>query len=135
MAAKQTRITLPTKATKNKYGNRAVSYQGIEFDSMKEANRYAALLMLQRAGEISELRTQVPFELIPAQYEPDTVGPRGGIRKGRCVEKSVVYKADFVYLNKRGETVVEDTKGFRTADYIIKRKLMLFVHKIKIQEI
>lgn len=102
---------------------------------MKEANRYAALLMLQRAGEISELRTQVPFELIPAQYEPDTVGPRGGIRKGRCIEKSVVYKADFVYLNKLGETVVEDTKGFRTADYIIKRKLMLFIHNIKIQEI
>jgi hypothetical protein len=82
------------RATQNKYGNRKVTYLGIEFDSMKEANRYAALLMLQRAGEISELKTQVSFELVPAQFEPDTVGPRGGIRRGACIEKAVSYVAD-----------------------------------------
>lgn len=135
MAVKRTRFSSPMRATQNKYGNRKVTYLGIEFDSMKEANRYAALLMLQRAGEISELKTQVPFELVPAQFEPDTVGPRGGIRRGACIEKAVSYVADFVYKDKQGQTVVEDTKGFRTADYIIKRKLMLYVHKIKILEI
>lgn len=135
MAVKRTRFSSPMRATQNKYGNRKVTYLGLEFDSMKEVNRYAALLMLQRAGEISELKTQVPFELVPAQFEPDTVGPRGGIRRGACIEKAVSYVADFVYKDRQGQTVVEDTKGFRTADYIIKRKLMLYVHKIKISEI
>lgn len=135
MAVKRTRFSLPTRATQSKYGNRRVTYLGIEFDSMKEANRYAELLMLQKAGEISELNMQVPFELVPPQFAPDIIGPRGGIRHGECIEKAVVYRADFVYKNKAGETVVEDTKGFRTADYIIKRKLMLYVHKIRIHEI
>ena len=135
MAVKRTRFSSPMRATQSKYGNRKVTYQGIEFDSVKEANRYTELLMLQRAREISELKTQVPFELVPAQFEPDTVGPRGGIRRGACIEKAVSYVADFVYKDRQGQTVVEDTKGFRTADYIIKRKLMLYVHKIKISEI
>ena len=124
MAKKQTRISSRIPATKSKYGNTKVTYLGYKFDSMKEANRYAYLLMLQKAGEISELRTQVPFELVPAQFEPDTVGPRGGIRRGKCLEKAVIYVADFVYNDKLGQTVVEDTKSdaTKTKDYIIKRK-------------
>ena len=61
--------------------------------------------------------------MIPAQYID-----------GKCVERSVKYKADFFYT-KDGELVVEDTKGFRTPDYIIKRKLMLYVHHIRIKEV
>ena len=91
-------------------------------DSRKEAQRKWELELAQRAGLIQELRFQVPFELIPKQMVD-----------GKCVERSVKYIADFVYI-KDGQLVVEDCKGFRTPEYIIKRKLMLYVHGIRIYE-
>lgn len=110
----------------SKYGNRkTMTMDGVLHDSQKEANRWAELKLLERVGLIKDLRRQVEYELIPAQYID-----------GKCVERAVKYKADFVYhsvdLNKM---VVEDTKGMRTKDYIIKRKLMLWVHRIRIKEI
>ena len=117
-----------------KYGNKKIEVDGIIFDSKKEANRYKELQLLERAGEIQDLQMQVKFELIPTQREPDSVGARGGIHKGKVLEHSCNYIADFVYKHN-GEVIVEDTKGFRTTDYVIKRKLMLYVHKIKIKEV
>jgi hypothetical protein len=101
---------------------------------MKEARRFRELSLLQRAGEISDLEIQKEYMLIPAQREPDTLGKRGAICKGKVIEQAVKYKADFVY-KENGETVVEDTKGVKTKDYIIKRKLMLYIHGIRIREI
>lgn len=123
----------------HKYGNRKVSVDGIDFDSIREARRYKELKLLLLAGDITCLRMQVPFELVPAQYEETgkvyTRGPRKGQPKqGRCIEKSVVYIADFVYWQD-GKRIVEDTKGMKTKDYIIKRKLMLHVHGIRIREV
>lgn len=120
---------------KSKYNAERVEVRGEQFDSSIEGRRYAALLLMERSGEICELRRQVPYELIPAQREPDTVGPRGGVRHGKCIERAVFYYADFTYRTKDGALVVEDTKGVRTADYVIKRKLMLHVHGIRIKEI
>lgn len=117
-----------------KYSNRKTIVNGEVFDSKKEAQRYVELLLLERAGAISYLQRQVKFLLIPTQRETDTRGPRGGIRKGRTLEKECAYIADFVYY-ENGRMVVEDTKGFRTKEYIIKRKLMLHVHGIQIREI
>lgn len=117
-----------------KYRNRKVTYDGINFDSRKEARRYAELKQLEAAGEISGLELQKVYVLIPTQREPDVIGKRGGIKKGKVIEKAVTYKADFVYM-KNGEQIVEDTKGFRTTEYIIKRKLMLYVHGIRITEL
>lgn len=117
-----------------KYHNKKTTVNGEVFDSKKEAKRCGELLLLQKAGAISDLERQVKFVLIPAQREADTVGPRGGIKKGNLLEKECAYIADFVYW-EGGKMVVEDTKGFRTADYIIKRKLMLHVFGIKIKEI
>lgn len=117
----------------NKYRNKKVVRNGITYDSKKEADRHAVLKLLERAGKIRCLERQVKFVLIPAQYEPDTVGKRGGIKKGKLLERECSYVADFVY-EENGKKVVEDTKGFRTADYKIKRKLMLYVHGIKIKE-
>ena len=124
---------------KSKYHSIATCIDGIEFDSRKEARRYQELKLLEKAGRISNLEMQVPFELVPAQYEECnevyTRGPRKGERKrGACIEKAVIYRADFVYIED-GKIVAEDTKGFKTKDYIIKRKLMLWVHKIRIKEI
>lgn len=106
-----------------KYGNRKVERDGIEFDSIKECQRYCELKLMQRAGVISDLQLQVPFELIPAQRID-----------GKVVERAVTYVADFVY-KQNGQTVVEDTKGYRTSEYIMKRKMMLFFHGIRIVEV
>ena len=106
-----------------KYGNKKVIRDGMEFDSVKECQRYCELKLLQRAGVISDLRMQESFELIPSQKVD-----------GKVVERAVNYVADFVY-QQDGVQVVEDTKGFRTKDYILKRKLMLWVHGIRIREV
>lgn len=108
---------------RSKYGNRQMTRNGETFDSAKEARRYGELVLLERAGQISDLKRQVRFELIPTQYE-----------NGKCAERAVHYVADFVYKENYKE-IVEDAKGFRTKDYIIKRKLMLYVHGIRIKEV
>lgn len=108
-----------------KYNNKKVTVSGQVFDSKKEANRYKELLLLEKAGAIKDLRMQVKFTLIPAQRYEAT---------GKVVERECSYKADFVY-EEDGKTVVEDVKGFRTKEYIIKRKLMLWRYGIRIREV
>ncbi len=121
---------------KNKYHARKVTLDGITVDSKKEALRYMELTAMLEDGEITDLQRQVKYILIPAQREPDRVGKRGGKIKGKTLERECSYLADFVYKDTAtGETVVEDTKGMKTADYLIKRKLMLWVHQIKIKEV
>lgn len=126
---------------RNKYRNRKVEMNGIVYDSAKEANRHQELLLLEKAGEISDLRCQVEYELIPEQREFTNEiyqkGPKKGcFKKGKLLEQKCSYIADFVYFDReKQQIVVEDTKGFKTKDYIIKRKLMLFRHGIRIQEI
>lgn len=121
---------------KSKYGAKKIEIDGIIFDSKKEGRRYQELKMLQKAGEISNLQRQVKYILIPAQREPDTEGPRGGKIKGKLLERECSYIADFVYKDVyTGEWVIEDTKGFRTPEYKIKRKMMLYFHNIRIKEV
>lgn len=103
----------------NKYGAKKVKApDGQVFDSTKEFQRYGVLRLLERAGKISNLRRQVSFELIPKQEG----------------ERACTYIADFAYTDEKGDLIVEDSKGFRTDAYKIKRKLMLWVHGIKIKE-
>ena len=121
---------------RKKYHNQKAVVGEILFDSKKEARRHAQLQLLLVAGAIRDLQRQVKFVLIPAQREADVIGKRGGRKQGKLIERECAYIADFVYTDaETGETVVEDTKGFRTKDYIIKRKLMLYVHGIRIHEI
>lgn len=109
-----------------KYGNRKVELDGETFDSMKEANRWAELTLMQRAGEIYELKRQVPFVVIPIQKGED----------GKVLEREVRYIADFTYRRMTDHRlVVEDTKGMKTREYIIKRKLMLYRHGLRISEV
>lgn len=105
--------------TVNKYRNEKTD----GYDSRREAKRAADLRMLQAGGYISELREQVPFLLIPAQYID-----------GKCVERACTYTADFVY-KQDGATVVEDAKGYPNDRWPIKRKLMLFVHGVRVVEV
>ena len=118
----------------SKYYSKKIKANGVVFDSKKEYRRYCELKLLEKGGVITDLQRQVKFVLIPAQREPDTIGKRGGIIKGKLIEKECSYYADFVYY-ENGNKIVEDTKGIRTADYIIKRKLLLYVHGIRIREI
>lgn len=136
---------------RNKYHSRKVVADGMTFDSRKEYMRWCELSLLAKAGKITNLQRQVKFVLFPAQYEPDTIGKRGRVKRGKLIERECSYVADFVYSvpihtsyeNEEGhivfadglETVVEDTKGFKTKDYIIKRKAMLHIHGIRIKEI
>lgn len=129
----------------NKYKNTKVKLNGEEFDSVKEFNRYCFLQGELKKGAISDLRRQVKFPLVPAQFaKTDEVyqqGPRKGQQKrGKCLERAVDYIADFTYRRKKEdgteEIVIEDVKGgIRTDDYIIKRKLMLWIHGIQITEV
>lgn len=109
----------------SKYKNKKTVVDGYTFDSKKEARRYVELAQMWANDEIDELRLQVPFELIPKQE-----------REGKMIERACVYRADFVYLdNASGEVVVEDVKGKRTPEYIIKRKLMLYRYNIRVREL
>lgn len=115
IAAAEVAAPLPSK-----YGNEKTD----GYDSKREAARGAELEVLERAGQISGLRRQVRYELIPRQCSP----------AGRVLERACTYKADFVYVNDEGETVVEDVKGYANDTYPIKRKLMLHVHGVRVRE-
>ena len=127
----------------SKYNNvKTITSDGEAFDSIKEANRWCELLFLQRAGEITELRRQIPYELVPDQYECYPRRSKTGrpLKDGKkLVERKIVYVADFVYTDKKGETIVEDVKGCKQGAgyevFVIKRKLMRAVHGIKVIEI
>lgn len=121
----------------NKYKARKITVGGQTFDSRKEYRRYCQLKMLEAAKEIDDLRRQVIYQLIPKQYDTYPRYSKNGRRLSdgrRCIERACVYVADFVYT-ENGQTVVEDVKGMKTKDYIIKRKLMLYVYNIRIKEV
>lgn len=109
----------------SKYHSRKLETPDGTFDSRREYERWCELKLLERAGKITGLRRQVKFELVPTQRAPG--------KKGKVIEFPVNYIADFVY-DENGQTVVEDSKGFRTDEYKIKRKLMLWVHGIRVKE-
>ena len=124
---------------RNKYGNKKIITQDGTFDSRKEYFRFKELSLLEKAGAIQNLKRQVKYILIPAQREQSTEVYQRGEKKGQpkpgtVIEKECAYIADFVY-EENGKKVVEDTKGFKTKDYIIKRKLMLHIHGIRIKEV
>lgn len=108
---------------KNKYHAKKCEWDGEVFDSKKEMQRYKELKLLEKAGEITNLRRQVKYVLIPSQRID-----------GKLAERECSYKADIVY-EENGETVVEDVKGVKTEGYIIKRKMMLLFHGIRIKEV
>ena len=108
----------------NKYYSKKIVHDNEKFDSKKEFNRFKDLQLVERGGVISGLKRQVKFELIPSQKN----------EFGKVIERPVSYVADFVYY-KNGRKIVEDVKGYKTPEYIIKRKLMLYMHGIRIYEI
>lgn len=114
----------------SKFRNVKTEIDGIRFDSRKEAKRWQELKLLESAGDIICLERQVKYPLLPAQERNDGTKERG-----------VDYVADFRYTEMKmigslstGKQVLEDAKGMRTPDYILKRKLLLWVHGISLKE-
>lgn len=105
----------PPIAKPSKYRNKPTN----GYASIKESKRAAELKMLEQRGAIKDLREQVSYLLIPKQDG----------------ERACHYRADFVYMDACGHLTVEDVKGMRTSVYNLKRKLMLFVHGIRIVEV
>lgn len=112
------------KPRAQKYGNQKTVDRGITFDSKAEHRRWIYLTHLEKAREISKLARQVPFQLIPELKKPS-----GG------KERATIYIADFTYTDHAGRLVVEDVKGAVTPEFRLKRKLMLHVHGIEVQEV
>ena len=108
---------------RSKYRAKKTTIDGMKFDSMKEAERYTQLRCLEKQSEIHNLQRQVKFVLVPTQRD----------EHGKVIEREKSYYADFVYLTN-GKLIVEDTKGFRTAEYKLKRALMLYIYGIRIYE-
>lgn len=112
---------------RSKYRNKKVKIDGIWFDSMIEASRYSQLRLLEKAKEISDLIVHPIFELQPSFV--DFSGKK---------QKAIRYEADFQYKDKaeNWNIVVEDVKGMKTKDYLIKKKLFLFKYKtLKFKEV
>jgi hypothetical protein len=119
-----------------KYGSKKVTFDGLEFDSKKEMYRYIRLKSMQEEGLISDLRMQVPYEIIPAVYEEDIVQLKTKVKTvTKCVQRATYYLADFVYKDKDGNVVVEDAKGMRTEKYLLKKKMMRAFLGITIKEV
>ena len=100
----------------NKFGAQSVIVDGLRFDSSWEAERFNQLCLAARAGLVTDLRRQVTYDL--------TIN---GV-------KVCQYRADFVYRDENGKEVVEDAKGYRTREYLIKKALMRAIHGIEILE-
>ena len=121
---------------RSKYGNKKAKANGRVFDSRTERSRYYTLQVLEKAGEISDLRMQVPFEIIPAIYETVEVQLKTKTKQvQKLVQRAAHYVADFVYKDKDGNMVVEDSKGFRTKEYLLKKKMMRAFLGITIKEV
>lgn len=108
----------------SKYHNQPITVDGIRFDGKNEMGRFNFLKMMERAGEISELRYHVKFTLFPKGSKELIRMPDGTEIELRQYDREHWYEADFVYKNKKGEMVVEDFKGFETEEF--KRKRILF---------
>lgn len=121
--------------SRNKYHAKKVEFCGIIFDSKKEGLYYLKLKDMERRGEISDLRLQVPYELLPAIYRDEVVHlkTKDKVVK-RLIQRAVTYVADFVYVHD-GKEIVIDAKGMRLPDYILKKKMMLALKGIEVIEV
>lgn len=124
----------------NKYRNvRVKTEDGLSFDSKREYERYLVLSEMQKEGIISDLKTHVSFVLVPAIRQTSEVVLKSGKvkQKESVVQRPITYTCDFTYINSDGEYIVEDvkiSKHLLPKEYMLKKKMMLYFHGIKITE-
>lgn len=108
----------------SKYKNKKVTYDGHKFDSQKEGLYYLRLKVLLDLGKIKDLELQKVYELQPS------------FKLNNNTYRRITYKADFSYISTEDNKLhVVDVKGFRTKEYLLKKKLMAYVHGIEIEEV
>jgi hypothetical protein len=125
------RLNYPiTQPKQNKYKNTKIEIDNIKFDSIKEAKRYRELKLMEQAGEIKDLQMQVPYIL------------QDSFKLGNKTYREIKYIADFTYMQKNKtsdielwELVIEDTKGYKTKEYLLKRKMFAYKYQIEISEV
>lgn len=120
---------------KSKFGNEKVTVDGVTYDSTGEYRRWCFLKLLEKAGDISNLRHHVNFELIPKITREEVIHLKTKDKMVTRVDQSAHhYEADFVYtINKTGEEVVEDFKGHETDLFKFKAALFFYLYKKKIK--
>jgi hypothetical protein len=109
--------------SKVKYYNKKCEYKGLKFDSLKERNHYIILEQLEKSGQIKDLKRQVKYELQPSFK-----------LNGKTI-RAINYIADFTYIDKDNKLVVVDTKGFRTKEYLLKKKMFQYKYGMDIVEV
>lgn len=119
-----------------RYNHTKVEVNGLKFDSKKEYQRYLVLKEAEDKGIITDLRTQVKYELIPAVVEEyiEHLKTKDKV-KTRALQLAITWTADFVYL-KDGEEVVEDvkpSKALLSDRFVIKEKLFFWKYRKRIR--
>ena len=108
----------------SKYKNKKVIYDGIKFDSEKEGAYYLKLKTLENFGQIKDLELQKEFELQP------------GFKLNGKTYRKITYKADFCYISVSDNKLhVVDVKGFKTKEYLLKKKMLAYKYNIEIEEV
>ena len=129
-------------AKKDKFNAKKVVNKYGKFASLGEADRHDVLVFKEKNRFISDLKRQVSFPLLPKIYmnkltkEFSLTIPldKKEAKNFTTVKKATTYIADFTYYDQLGKFIVEDFKGKRTKEYIIKKKLMKVIHDIGIYE-
>lgn len=96
----------------NKYKNKKSLFNNETYDSKKESKRAIELKLLEKAGKVSNLKEQVVFIL------------QDKFKLNNKTIRAIKYIADFTYT-QNGKTIIEDVKGFKTKEYVIKKKILL----------
>jgi hypothetical protein len=119
-----------TQPKENKYKNTKIEIDNIKFDSIKEAKRYIELKLMEKAGEIKDFKMQVPYIL------------QDSFKLGNKTYRDIKYIADFTYMQKSKtsgvelwELVIEDTKGYKIKEYLLKRKMFAYKYQKEIKEV
>lgn len=108
----------------SKYKSKKVIYDGIEFDSKKEGAYYLKLKTLENFGQIKDLELQKEYELQPS------------FKLNGKTYRKITYKADFVYYSLIDNKIhVVDVKGFKTKEYLLKKKMLAYKYNIEIEEV
>lgn len=123
---------------KTKYRNTKVEYDGLKFDSKKEMQRYIILKEAQELGIISNLKTQVRYELVPAVKETYIKHLKTKDKECvRTVQLPITYTCDFEYT-KNGEVIIEDVKAspkMLPKEFVLKEKMMFALKNLKIKKV
>ncbi len=99
----------------NKYKNKKITQDGIQFDSQSELDYFNLLVELEKKGIIEGFEEQVKYEL----------QERFIAYNGEAI-RSINYIVDFIVRYKNGFKIAVDIKGMSTQQGEMRRKMFLY---------